>query len=144
MKLKPLGKNVLVHPIEDPSTTRSGLLYLPEQSKQRIDNGIVIAKGPLVSDNIQIADHVSFSGYSGEQIVHEEAGRFFLIPESHINAILLDEDSVLLLDSLTAIRLIKERMAELRQEDSGLSLDQIESSLVDRIEMLTTSEGFMF
>jgi chaperonin GroES len=143
LKLKPLGKNVLIHPIDDPSMTESGLLYIPDQAKQRTDNGIVVAKGPDVTEDIQVADHVMFSGYSGDKVSIEDGGIFFLVPESHIHAKLVP-GGVMLIDQDTAIRLIKERMGEIRQQGEYSRMENIEDALIDRIKMLTTSEGFLF
>lgn len=147
MKLQPIGKNVIIHPIEDPTMSESGRLYLPEQSKQRTDNGIVVALGPQVTAEISVADHVIFSGYTGDQIAIEGGGKFFVIHERDLLGKLVPSETILI-DTLTAIRVVKERLGEIRQKESHEAdralILSIEQSLIDRIESLTTAEGFMF
>jgi co-chaperonin GroES (HSP10) len=66
--IRPNGDRVAVAPIYDPSLSASGLLIIPEEAKDRCDQGIVKYRGPDVTENIQIGDHVSFSGYTGTTI----------------------------------------------------------------------------
>ena len=52
----PIGDDVIIRPFE--YSAKIGSLYAPDQAKRRVNQGIVIAKGPLVSDDIDTADHV--------------------------------------------------------------------------------------
>lgn len=147
-KLKPLGDDLLIHPIEDSAMTESGRLYIPDQAKQRVDQGIVVAKGPLVTEEIEIADHVIFSGYSGDKVSVGGSGIFFVIPQQFIVAIITDS-SVVLFDSLTIRRILDERQGEAYQKWSGDSkatdiVRGIFRDVKDRLDTFTRSEGFEF
>jgi co-chaperonin GroES (HSP10) len=64
----PIKDRLAVSPIYDSNKTASGLLHIPDEAKERCDQGIVKYRGPDVSDNIQVGDHVSFSGYTGTTV----------------------------------------------------------------------------
>ena len=53
---------VAVIPIRDPD--RVGLIYIPEQAKSRVDQGVVKYVGPECKF-VKVGDYVTFSGYSG-------------------------------------------------------------------------------
>lgn len=142
----PIGDNVIVHPFEDQVRTKIGSLYIPDQAKRRINQGIVISKGPLVSDEIDIADHVIFNAYSGDKISFREGDFFIVVPETHIVA-KLEQNKVRLINTETMKRLIQERIGELKTKqqagyDWGSTLGEIEQSLLDRIDSLITAEGY--
>lgn len=80
--LEPQPGKIAVIPLFDPDMTASGLLYVPEQAKERSDQGIVkyIGKDCKL---VKPGDLVLFSGYSGTNIrVDNEI------------LIVLDEDSI--------------------------------------------------
>jgi co-chaperonin GroES (HSP10) len=65
--------------------TESKLLYVPEQAKDRCDQGIVKYVGPLVKW-VKVGDHVLFSGYSGTLLSVSGEGRLIVLPERFIHA----------------------------------------------------------
>lgn len=77
---------VAVIPLHDPDKTASGL-YIPEVAKERSDQGIVKYVGPDVKD-VQIGDHVFFSGYDGTQVAIEGEGIMIFLVEKSIQAII--------------------------------------------------------
>jgi len=147
----PLGNDVIIHPFEYPA--KIGLIFVPDPSKKRVNQGIIIAKGPLVSDDVDTADHVFFSGYTGDKIVLEGSGEFFVIPESHLIC-KVEESSVKLMDTETVKRIIQEGFGEvssqtkfqefLLEERDRDFLKDIETSLLDRIDTITIAEGWEF
>jgi len=140
----PIGNDCIIHPFKYPE--KIGRLHVPDRSKKRTNQGIIIAKGPLVSDDLDTADHVFFNGYTGDTIMVESSGRFFVIPESHIIC-RVRNSKVVLMDTETVKRIIGERFGELRSkyDYSGCDeIDNIESSLLDRIESITVAEGWEF
>jgi len=144
--LDPIGNDVIIHPFEYPE--KIGLLYVPDPSKKRVNQGIIIAKGPLVSDDLDTADHVFFNGYTGDKLVLEESGEFFVIPESHIIC-KARNSKVVLMDTETVKRIIGERFGELRSsvvtvDDAEIFLDHAEKSLLDRIDTINVAEGWEF
>lgn len=144
--LLPIGDDVIIHPFEYPE--KIGSLYVPDNTKQRVNQGIIIAKGPLVSNDLDTADHVFFSGYTGDQIVLEESGKFFVIPEPHIIC-KVRRSSVVLMDTETIKRIIGERFGELASMTNTSQspqefLDDVERTLLDRIDTINIAEGFEF
>ena len=145
----PLGDDVLIHPFEYPA--KIGLLYVPDKSKKRVNQGIVIAKGPACQyDDIETSDHVFFNGYTGDKITFEN-GEYFLVPESHLICKVRNSD-VVLMDKETVKRIVQERIGELSSihldHTTGLeytiNLEAIEKSLLDRIDTITIAEGWEF
>ncbi|MFO8073022.1 MAG: co-chaperone GroES [Polyangia bacterium] len=67
MKLQPLGDYVLLEQFE-PEETTSGGIILPENAKQRPDEGKVVALAADASDEIEIGDRVIYKKFSGEEI----------------------------------------------------------------------------
>ena len=146
----PIGNDCIIHPFKYPE--KIGLLHVPDRSKKRTNQGIIIAKGPLVSDDLDTADHVFFNGYTGDQIAIEGGGRFFVIPEPHIIC-RVRNSKVVLMDTVTVKRIIGERFGELHSSVSYsfasgskiiVTLEDIEQSLLDRIESITVAEGWDF
>lgn len=58
---------VAVDPIFDRDKTPGGL-WIPDQAKERCDQGIVKYIGKDVDDSIKIGSHVIFSGYTGATV----------------------------------------------------------------------------
>lgn len=148
----PLGNDVIIHPFEFPA--KIGSIYIPETAKKRVNQGIIIAKGPLVSDDVDTADHVFFNGYTGDKLVFEDSSEFYVIPESHLIC-KVKQSKVTIMDTETIKRIISERFGELRSRndlrDWPLASDEweeilnpIEESLLDRIDALAIAEGWEF
>ncbi len=142
----PIGNDVIIHPLKYPA--KIGRIHVPDRSKKRTNQGIIIAKGPLVSGDVDIADHVFFNGYTGDTIVIEDSGKFFVIPESHLIC-RVRNSKVVIIDTQTVKRIIQERFGELRSsvvsiDDSDVFLDHAEQSLLDRIDSIAVAEGWEF
>ena len=142
----PLGNDVIIHPIKYPE--KIGHLYVPIPSKKRTNQGIIIAKGPLVSDDVDTADHVFFNGYTGDTIIIEDSSKFFVIPESHLIC-RVRNSKVVIMDTETVKRIITERFGELRSvvvsiDDAETFLNHVEQDLLDRIGSIAVSEGWEF
>ncbi len=100
MSLSLLENKIAVIPLEEPD--RIGHIWIPDQAKQRTDQGVVRYKGPDVKE-LFLGDHVLFSGYTGTKISVEGEGVFFVMREDDVVARIDDEDSEPLL-SFTAIK----------------------------------------
>jgi len=142
----PLGNDVIIHPIKYPE--KIGRIYVPDRSKKRTNQGIIIAKGPLVSDDVDTADHVFFNGYTGDTIIIEDSSKFFVIPESHLIC-RVRNSKVVIMDTQTVKRIISERFGELRStvvsiDDSETFLNYVEQDLLDRIVSIAVAEGWEF
>ena len=94
MKLKPIGGKILVEPIEQSDKTASGL-FIPEQSKQKPQEGIVRdvgagardETGKLIPFNVTIGDKVLFAKYGGVDVKYDNKD-YKLLFEDEILAIL--------------------------------------------------------
>lgn len=110
MSLKLLGEDIAVIPLEDPSLRPSGL-YIPDEAKQRIDQGIVKYRGPA-SIELRVGDHVFFSGYTGTKITVEGEGVLIVVPETHVLAIYVDDEA----ETLFPISVVKELLSQAKGE----------------------------
>ncbi len=140
----PIGDDVIIHPFEYPD--KIGSLYVPDQSKKRVNQGIIIAKGPLVSNDVDTSDHVFFNGYTGDKIAFESSGEFHVVPESHLIC-KVRNSKVVIMDTETVKRVISERFGELYPQFGAsmlITLSGIEKSLLDRIDTISIAEGWEF
>jgi len=75
MNLRPLNDRVVVEPVEQETTTASGLV-LPETAKEKPQQGKVLAVGPGARDedgermalDLEVGDMVLFATYAGTEI----------------------------------------------------------------------------
>ncbi len=86
MSLQPLANKLLVSPIPDASQSEGGI-WIPDQAKERTDQGIVIYRGPDVK-TVRRGDMVLFSGFAGQVVNVELEGEYILLPEDAVDAIL--------------------------------------------------------
>lgn len=110
MALRPLEDKVAVRPIEDPSISKGGI-WVPDQAKQRIDQGVVIYRGPSTVE-VRVGDHVFFSGYTGTKISVEDEGIFIVLREDDILFILEGDKTEVLFPLSDIERLIDEAYSD--------------------------------
>jgi chaperonin GroES len=81
MKIKPIGKRVLIKPVKEEERTKSGI-YIPESAKEKKKQGIVVEVGTVDDKEFPIknGDLILYSGYSSEEL--EFDGEKYLILES--------------------------------------------------------------
>jgi len=85
-----LDNKVAVKPLYDPDVI--GHIIIPDQAKERCDQGIVKAIGSRVKEiapELKPGLHVLFSGYDGTLIELEDEGIFLVMPVEFIRAIIL-------------------------------------------------------
>ena len=95
MKVKPLGDRVIIKPINEDITTKSGIVLPETVDKEKPEKGEVIACGPgRMLDNGQIApmsvkvgDKVMFKKYSPDEIKVDDQ-ELLIISESDILGII--------------------------------------------------------
>jgi len=92
-KLQPLNDKVIIKPTDSESVTKSGLV-LPQTSKEKPEQGEVVAMGPgklldngqRASMTVKIGDKVMFKKYSPDEIkVGQET--YLIVSEDDIIAI---------------------------------------------------------
>lgn len=79
MNIRPLGDRVVVEPIEQESTTASGLV-LPDTAKEKPQQGKVIAagkgrlddEGERIEMEVKIGDTVLYAKYAGTEVKMSE------------------------------------------------------------------------
>ncbi len=81
MKIKPLGKRVLIKPVKEEEKTRGGI-YIPETAKEKKKQGIVVEIGTIEEKEFPVkkGDLILYAGYSSEEL--ELDGEKYLILES--------------------------------------------------------------
>ena len=94
--LKPLGNRVIVEPIEQETTTASGIV-LPETAKEKPQRGLVLAAGPgdrndkgdRVTLDVAEGDTVLFAKYAGTEI-KVDGKKLLILRESDLLAIVTE------------------------------------------------------
>lgn len=84
--IKLLGDAVALIPLEDPLHREKSGLWLAQQTRRRVDQGIVKYRGPATVD-IRVGNHVFFEPYCGTKITVEGEGMLIILGESDIDAI---------------------------------------------------------
>lgn len=84
--INPIRDNVYITPIFDIEKTNSGL-YVPDQAKDRCDQGIVKYVGPDVLD-IKMGDFVLFPNYAGTLMQVSGEGYIIIMPEQTVTAVI--------------------------------------------------------
>ena len=81
MKIKPIGKRVLIKPMKEEEKTRGGI-YIPDAAKEKKKQGIVVEIGFIDEKEFPVkkGDIILYAGYSSEEL--EVDGEKYLILES--------------------------------------------------------------
>ncbi|NJD54089.1 MAG: co-chaperone GroES [Candidatus Methanoperedens sp.] len=81
MKIKPIGKRVLIKPVKEEERTKGGI-YIPDSAKEKKKQGVVVEVGTIDEKEFPVkkGDIILYSGYSSEEL--EIDGEKFLILES--------------------------------------------------------------
>ena len=81
MKIKPLGKRVLIKPVKEEEKTKGGI-FIPETAKEKKKQGIVMETGTVEDKEFPVkkGDVIIYTGYSSEEL--EVDGEKYLILES--------------------------------------------------------------
>jgi len=88
MDIKPLGKRIVVKPIEEESKTKGGI-YVPDTaSKEKPQQGEVIAVGPDFK-GVKKGDKVLFAKYGGTEIKLDEE-EYLVLGVDDVLAVLVD------------------------------------------------------
>jgi chaperonin GroES len=90
----PMGDRVLLKPIQPETVTSFGII-IPDSSKEKPEQGVVVAVGPgrrndsgqLVAVAVQIGDTVMFSKYGYDEI-KVNGTEYYLVREESILAVL--------------------------------------------------------
>ena len=93
-KLVPLGDRLIIEPIEQEDTTKSGI-FLPETAKEKPQEGKVIAAGPGSKDDsgkriemeVKEGDRVLYAKYAGTEIKLEGDKKVLILRESDVLAL---------------------------------------------------------
>jgi chaperonin GroES len=90
MTIEPLGPRVLIQPLEQETTTASGIV-LPETAKEKPQQGIIKAVGTEddMTTDLAIGDKVLFPKYTGNEITVDGV-KYLIMEEGDILARLKD------------------------------------------------------
>ena len=84
MKLKPLGNRIVVEPLTEEETTKSGIILPETVDKEKKAEGKVIAIGDgekITKLGLQVGDRVLFGKYAGEEVTVEKTDYKILTDE---------------------------------------------------------------
>jgi chaperonin GroES len=86
MTVEPLGPRVLIRPVEQETTTKSGII-LPETAKEKPQQGLIEALGneEELMSNLAVGDKVLFAKYTGNQI-QVDGTDYIIMEESDVLA----------------------------------------------------------
>ncbi len=95
MKLQPLFNNVIVKPLKDEATTKSGIVLPDTVDKEKPEKGEVVAVGPgrlldngqLAAMTVKVGQKVMFKKYSPDE-VKIDGQEFLVLSESDIIAVI--------------------------------------------------------
>lgn len=93
-KITPLGDRVLIRALEAVIKTKSGIIIPDTASKERPEQGVVVAvgsgrttdTGTLIKPSVKVGDEVLFSKYGPEEI-KIDGEEFYILSESQVLAI---------------------------------------------------------
>ena len=96
MNIRPLHDRVVVHPKEEEKTTAGGIV-LPGSSKEKPNQGVVVAVGNgKILDNgenrpvdVKVGDVVVFGKYAGSDTIEVDGEELVILSESDIKAVLV-------------------------------------------------------
>ncbi|MFA5935954.1 MAG: co-chaperone GroES [Patescibacteria group bacterium] len=94
MQLRPLGDRVIVKPAVKEEMTKSGLIIPDTASKERPEQGEVIAVGPgrmlengsRAAVNLKVGDKIVFKKYAPDEVKIDET-EYLVISESDVMAV---------------------------------------------------------
>lgn len=95
IRLRPLADRVVIKPMAREERTKSGI-YLPDTAtKEKPQEGTVIAVGPgrlldngqRVAVDVKVGDRVVFAKYAGTEFKTEDDEEFIIISEKDIMAV---------------------------------------------------------
>lgn len=87
------GRNVGIKPQFYDNKSESGLLYIPEDSIRRANQGTVIYIGEKVK-SVKVGDYVLFSGYSGTTVRTDE-GVTIIMHEEFLTCAITDDVGII-------------------------------------------------
>lgn len=82
--LSMIKNKIGVIPLFDPDKSKGGI-WIPEQAKERCDQGVVKYVGPACK-HVKVGDYVLFSGYTGKALQFEEEGVIIIFEEEFVVA----------------------------------------------------------
>lgn len=141
MPLKMLANDIAVIPIEDPD--QIGHIIIPEEAKQRADQGVVKYKGPEVRD-LSIGDHVLFTGYTGSKVSLADEGVLFIMSEDDILAVLGEPEPFLLVSHLEELIRGMENEYRLKDKFDMSSVESFALDLIGRVRSIPYAKGLEF
>ena len=83
MQVIPIGKKVLVKPVEKKVTTKGGI-YLPESQQKQPPQGVIVARGDEVTKELQVGDRVRWLMAHTDEIEFLHNDELHLVLSDHI------------------------------------------------------------
>lgn len=95
MNIKPLSDHILIEPVKEEEKTKAGIFLPDTTSKERSEEGVIIAVGPgkktddgkIVMMSVKVGDKVLFQKY-GPSEIKVDGKEYLIATESEILAII--------------------------------------------------------
>ena len=90
MKLKPLGNRVVVEPVTEEETTKSGIILPDTIDKEKKAEGKIVAIGSgekIKALDLKVGDRVLFGKYAGEEVTVEKV-EYKILSDEDVLAVL--------------------------------------------------------
>ncbi len=92
MKLKPLGNRIVVEPLSEEETTKSGIILPDTVDKEKKAEGKVLAIGDgekITKLGLKVGDKVIFGKYAGEEVKVDEV-EYKILSDEDVLAVIND------------------------------------------------------
>lgn len=83
MTIKPLGNRILVKRLNADEITRGGII-IPETAKERPKEGLIVAVGDTVLDEVAIGDVILFEDFAGDPLDVDGAPHLLMFEDEMI------------------------------------------------------------
>jgi chaperonin GroES len=95
MQIKPLSDHILIEPVKEEEKTRGGIFLPDTASKEKSEEGVIIAVGPgkktddgkIVMMSVKVGDKVLFQKY-GPSEIKIDGKEYLIASESDILAVI--------------------------------------------------------
>ena len=97
MKIRPIHNRILVK--RDPPTEKVGAIIIPENAREKLTRGTVLAAGPgqmsasgrFIETTLKAGDRIVFGKYSGSEVEHRGEQDQIFMTEDEILGVIEEE-----------------------------------------------------
>ena len=79
----PTNNYLLLQPTETASTSKGGII-IPDQAKDKLNEGMILKVGPTSSPSFQINDQIVFKRHSEYRFVEDDKTEYILVSDQDV------------------------------------------------------------